>query len=289
MTFILHTSGPVKINTTVIGGIKSLGANLGSQVRGEQSSGEVYSRLVALYGQKPTMSFTTESISDALDQCGPLGVSLATKALTLYGSKILSGGAIDTTGHVSLLCALGILYPKTLSCAHQGDASISYDAMLFNDVDASDPFTLSTSAVLPTMVAVRKWTLSSVTLGNTTINQNMNVSVDFGIRCAGEGSDSNIRDSIVFIQSVEPKITVSSSKQGIIAAFLGATGACSIVLRERLAGGAFGSGRITLAATRGLTMQDTPSQASGNRPGEISLSGHIYWDGSTAPLTYTLS
>jgi hypothetical protein len=34
-------------------------------------------------------------------------------------------------------------------------------------------------------------------------------------------------------------------------------------------------------------MQDTPFQASGNRPGEVGLSGTIAWDGTNNPITYT--
>jgi hypothetical protein len=284
MAFILHTTGPVQIGGTGIGGIKNVGSHLGSQVKGEPSSGEIYSRLMAVYGQKPTLSFTAEDIQGALNACGPTGVSLATKTLTLYGSKILAGGGIDTSGHLSLAASLGLLFPKTLSVAHQGDATISYDAMLYSNNDA-DPFTLTVGGALPAIPAFQKWTLCSVTMGGVTINQNMHVNVDFGVRCFGEGADSNIRDELVAIQSIEPKITVTSSNNGKIFDLLGASGAFSIVLRNRAVGGGFGSSRITLAATSGLAMQDTPFQASGHRPGDLSLSGHIFWDGSTAPLT----
>ena len=287
MTFVLHTTGPVKIGTNVIGGINDLGTNMGSQIKGEPSSGEIYARIMALYGQKPTVQFTAQDIQGALSACGPTGVSLATQALTLYGSKILAGGGIDTTGHVSLSAALGILYPKTLNVAHQGDATIAYEAMLYNTDDAADPFTLTTAAALPTIGTYKKWTLGAVTLGGVSIEQGMNVSLDFGVRCFGEGADSNIRDQIVAIQSIEPRIMVSSSKNGKILDLAGKSGSCSIVLRDRAPGGTFGTSQITLTASRGLSMQDTPFQVSGHRPGEVSLSGHIYWDGTNAPITFT--
>jgi hypothetical protein len=287
MTFILHTSGPVKIDTAVIGGIRNLGSTLGSQIKGEPSSGEIFARLVALYGQKPVVSFTAEDIQGVLTACGPKGVSLADKALTLYGSKIKAGGGIDTTGHVSVACALGLLYPKILSVAHQGDAQISYEAMLYNATDSADPFTLTTAATLPTIANFKRWALGSCTMGGVSVTQQMNINIDFGVRCFGEGADSNIRDQIVAIQSIEPPITVSSSKNGKILDLLGASGAFSIVLRDRLPGGSFGTATITIAATSGLAMQDTPFQASGHRPGEISISGHIAWDGTNDPLTFT--
>jgi hypothetical protein len=287
MTFVLHTTGPVQIDSTVIGGIRDLGSNMASQVRGEPTSGEIYARLVAIYGQKPVVQFTTEDLQAALTACGPTGVSLATKALTLYGSKILAGGGIDTTGHVSLACALGTLYPKQLSVAHQGDATLSYEAMLYNAVDATDPFTLTSAAVLPTAVDFTKWAMSTCTMGGVSITQQMNIGVDFGVRCFGEGSDSDIRPKITAIESILPTITASSSNNGAIVSLLGAHGAFSIVLRERVAGGTWGTGTITIAATGGLAIQETPFQAAGHRPGEISAMGHIEWDGTNAPLTFT--
>lgn len=287
MTFVLHTSGPVKIDTAVIGGVSDLGSTLSSQIKGEPSSGEIFARLVALYGQKPVVQFTAEDVQGALTACGPTGISLADSALTLYGSKIKAGGGIDTTGHISLAAALGMLYPKSLSVAHQGDASIGYEAMLYNAVDADDPFTLTTSATLPTIANYTRWALGSCTMGGVSITQQININLDFGVRCFGEGADSNIRDQIVAIQSIEPRITVSSSNNGKIIDLLGASGAFSLVLRNRLAGGSFGVETITLAATGGLAMQDTPFQASGHRPGEVSISGHIAWDGTNDPITFT--
>jgi hypothetical protein len=115
----------------------------------------------------------------------------------------------------------------------------------------------------------------------------MKIDVDFGIQAYSEGSDSDIRPKIAAISAIVPKITASSSKQGAILSLLGASGAFSVVLRNRIQGGSFGTSTITLAATTGLAMQDTPFQASGNRPGEVGLSGTIAWDGTNNPITYT--
>jgi hypothetical protein len=235
------------------------------------------------------VQFQSEDIAAALGACGPTGVSLANSALVLFGSKILAGGGIDASGHVSVAASLGVLYPQSLSVAHQGDATISYQAMLYNADDTADPFLLTIGAALPTITDFSKWTLLSAKLGGQTILQDVNVQIDFGVRCFGEGSNSNVRDQIVAIQSIEPKITVTSSKQGKILDLLGASGDCQLVLRPRAAGGGFGAGQIALAATRGLSMQETPFQAQGHRPGELSLQGHIYWDGTNAPLTFTQS
>ena len=83
---------------------------------------------MAIAAHEPDL-FTSEDIKAALTMCGPMGVSLGTSALTVFGSHLLEGGSIDTAAnHVSLAASLGLLYPTSLSCSHQGNASISYRA-----------------------------------------------------------------------------------------------------------------------------------------------------------------
>lgn len=285
MTFILHTSGPVKIGTAVIGGITSINSALGSQVKEEATSGEVMARVTALMSQKPSMGFTTEDIKAALAACGPTGVSLASSNLSVFGSKLLSGGRLDSTGHVSLTASLGVLVPQQLSCSHQGNATISYQAHPLSVDDASDPWVLSTAVGLPTITAAKLWTLKTATIGGVSIDQHTQVSVDFGLRVVTEGSSSNVRDQIATIRSILPKISLTSSKQGNILAFLGVSGAFSIVLRQRKAGGTFDTGTVTLSGTA-YAFQETPFSASGQGAATIQLQAHVQWDGTNDPITY---
>lgn len=284
MTFILHTSGPVTIGTTTLGGITSISSALGSQVKGEATSGEVMARVTSLLGQKPSMGFTTEDIKAALGACGPMGVSLATKNLVLYGSKLLSGGRLDTSGHVSLTAPLGVLVPQQLSCSHQGNATISYQAHPLSVDDATDPWTLSTGAGLPTP-APSLWTLFTATIGGVVIDQQTQVKIDFGLKVVTEGSSSNVRDQIATIRSIAPKISLTSSKQGKFLAYLGVQGAFSIVLRKRKQGGTFDTGSVTLSGNA-YAFQETPFSASGQGTATIQLQADVTWDGTLDPITY---
>ena len=288
MTFVLHTSGPIQIGSTVLGGITNLGSALGSQVRGEATSGEICARVMALISQKPTVDFTTEDIKAALTLCGPTGGSLATSPLTLFGSHLLPGGSIDSAAtHISLAAALGILYPTSLSCSHQGNASISYRADVFSADGATQPWTLSTAATLPTITQANLYTLKTAQIGGVTIGQETQVSVDFGLRVLTESSASNPLPEIASLRGVFPTISVSSSKQGnILSSLNGASGAFSIVLQQRAQGGLFGSGTVTLAGIC-LGLQETIFRAGGQGAAHVGLVGHVEWDGTHDPIVFT--
>jgi hypothetical protein len=288
MTFILHTNGPVQVGSTVLGGITNVGSALGSQVRGEATSGEVYARVMAILAQKPSCQFTCEDIEAALSACGPLGTSLATNGLTLYGSRILAGGTIDSAAdHVSLAASLGVLVPRSLQCSHQGNASISYEAHPVSSDGTTTPWTLSTAATLPAITQANLYTLSTAEIADVSIPQHTQVGIDFGMRVITEGSSSNTLDQIAAIRSVVPKITLTASKQGdlLTGGLTGVSGAFSIVLRNRANGGIFGSKTVTLSGTC-LGLQEVPFGVSGQGAAHVQLMGHIEYDGTDAPITY---
>jgi hypothetical protein len=288
MTFVLHTSGPVKIGTSVIGGITNVGSALGSQVRGEPTSGEVTARVMAILGLKPAADFSSEDIKAVLDACGPLGVSLSTSPLILFGSRVLPGGMIDSASdHVSLTAALGVMVPQTLQCSHQGNASISVQAHPVSADGSTIPWSLSTAATLPTVTQANLYTLQSATIAGVSIGQHTQISVNFGLGVRTEGQSSNVLDEIAAIRSILPTISLTSSKQGnLLGSLTGASGAFSIVLRQRAQGGIFGAGSVTLTGTC-LGLQEVPFRASGQSAAQVQLQGHVEWDGTNAPITYT--
>ena len=288
MTFILHTSGPVQVGSAVLGGITNIGSALGSQVRGEPTSGEVTARVMAILAQKPTAEFTSEDIEAALAACGPMGASLAASPLVLFGSRILAGGMIDSASdHVSLTAGLGVLVPQTLQCSHQGNASISFQAHPVSSDGVTCPWVLSTAAALPTITAANLYTLSTAEIAGATIPQHTQISINFGLGVRTEGSSSNILDQIAAIRSILPTISITSSKQGdlLTGGLTGISGAFSIVLRNRANGGGFGSKTVTLSGTC-LALQEHPFRASGQGPAQVGLQANVEWDGTNAPITY---
>jgi len=281
----IYTNGPVKIGSAILGGCTNIESRLGSQIRGEPTSGEIFARIVALYAGKPTAGFTTECLDQALAAAGAFGVSLGSSALTLYGSQRALGGRITSgNAHLSLTQNLGLLYPRSLTAGHQADATLSYEAMLASSDGATHPMTLATGVALPSVTSVTKWTLSSVELAGQTINQEVNVSIDFGLQVVGEAHSSRVLDEIVSIRSCMPRITVASSLPGNLLSFLGATGSFAIVLRNRLEGGVFGTNTLTFSGSD-MSVQETPFQVAGLGTAQTAIQAHCLYDGTHDPIT----
>ena len=131
-----------------------------------------------------------------------------------------------------------------------------------------------------------RWTLSSVELAGVTLLQNINVSIDFGIRAATEGAMSDIYDSRVFVETVAPKITVSGTKLGEAIDLAGSDGAVSVVFRKRLSGGTFDLPTLAISGT-GLATFTNPFAASGNKRATEAIQAHLVYDGTNNPLTVT--
>jgi hypothetical protein len=288
MTFVVHTSGPVKIGTAVIAGCTNISCQIGNTVRGEASSGEILTRVVALYAQKFSAGFSTEDLKAALEACGPMGSSLAAGNLVLFGSKLADGGSLASgSTHASATAATGVVAPRSLNCAHQGDATISYEAMISAASDVTDPVVLSLVAALPAIAGVTKWALKTLTIGGVSVEQGLSVSVDFGLRIEGESGGGSIRDRVVAIRGVQPRLTISSNKiANVLSNLKGASGAFSIVLQQRIDGGSYGPATITLSGTA-LALQEQLLSVSGQGLGQVALSGHVQYDGTHDPITYS--
>jgi len=288
MTFILHTSGPVLLGSTVLGGITNLNSALGSVVRGEPTSGEIFARVMAILAQRPTVDFTTEDIALALATIGPMGASLGAGNLSIFGSRLVLGGSIDSASdHVALSAALGLIYPTTLTCSHQGNAQISYRADVVSTDGQTQPWTLSTGSALPLVTRANLYTLASATIGGVAVPQQVQLNVDFGIRVLTESGSSHPLPEIASLRAVLPTISITGSRQAAYFSNLyGASGVFSIVLQQRAQGGLFDSGSVTLSGVC-LGMQETIFRAAGQGAAQVGLIGHVEYDGTHAPIVCT--
>jgi hypothetical protein len=127
-----------------------------------------------------------------------------------------------------------------------------------------------------------------VTLAGLPITQVKSVRVNFGIKAEAEGSDSNIWATMPSVSSIQPVISVTSSKVSNLIDLLGDTGTFSLVYRQRADGGTFGSGRLTLSGS-GMANFTKPFGANGNKSGETTLEARPKYDGVNDPIVVTLA
>lgn len=282
----------VGIDATIIGGITDQNLVLGSEVRSEARSGEIYARHQALISQKYAPGFTTEDVAAALGQCGAAGLDLSTKTLTLYAQKHAGGGTRAAGSvHRSYAFAVGILVPEKLTVKHQGDATISYKAITVSADGVASPMTIAETAALPTIAAHSIYTLGPAAIGAISLTHCKQFEIDFGIEAVSEGAGSDILDTLASISVVATELTL----QGIDITWLKSTSIpetgkvathanTTIYLRKRAAGGTFVADEtaehIKFTAD-GLAYID---QAFSGDPLECTLKMPLKYDGTNAPL-----
>jgi hypothetical protein len=288
----------VGIGTTILGGITQQNIVTGSQARGEGTSAEVYARIASLIEQKIAPGFTTQAIAAALAACGIAGCSipLLSGGLALYAQNRADGGIYSAGAtHRKFAFATGVLAPAQLNCAHRGDATLSYQALISSPAGA-DPLIFTDSTAVPAFGTDQdeRFTLGPVTIGGVTLTGIRSVGINFGIVLASEGSDSAVWDSVAFIREIRPIITLSGIDPTWLAAAkvplagLAATHAnTTIYLRKRAAGGTFVDDEteehVSIAAA-GYAHVDTAFDSSGAESGTVSLQLTTYYDGTNAPL-----
>lgn len=281
----LHLLSLVKIGSAVIGGVTAIDTGIDPSIHEEPASGEISARIQAILALKAPAGFTTLQVAQALAASGS-ACSLATSPLALFAVKLQNGGIRAASGHCSWTYGAGLLLPRTLTCGHQGNASLSYQTLAISGDGSTAPVVQSTAATIPAAPAASLWTLSGVTMGGVAVPQIKSVSIDWGLKVDSEGADSDLWDSHAAVMAWHPTITITTSKIGVITALAGQSGVCGITLRNRAAGGTFGSSTLSIAGT-GLTFADQPFRASGQKPGEASIRGHCAWDGTNAPIIIT--
>jgi hypothetical protein len=280
----LHYLAPVQIGGTGLGGITAADNGLENEIRAEPASGELTARIQALVKQGFQPTFTTHEIADSLSICGVLGCLLSTKNLVMYAQQGSDDGRRAASGHLSFTYARGLLYPQSLECNHQGDATINYGAAITWD-GSHTPVVIGAGA-LPSITAASLWTLKSATLGGMSIPQLQSVRINFGLSVQVEGGDSDIWGSKVSITAVNPVISVTSNRIAEFFGVLGASGTASITLRERAEGGTFTDHELTLSGS-GLATFSKPFGASGGKPGENAIEARPKYDGTHDPIVMT--
>ena len=288
----------VVIDSTVIGGIGRLFINTGTEVRGEPSSGEVWARFQSLVAQKPRAQFNTMALAAALAKSALTGASIAgmTAGLNLYAQQHAAGGTRTSgSAHRKHTIKHGLLVPRRLTCEHQGDAVLEYEAIITYD-GSNQPVVLTESQALPAgLTDAERFTLGPVTIESILLAQVRRFELDFGIEVKTEGSDSDIWDTYCSIESIQPTLTLRGidlnwwkDSGGVPLTGKAATHAnTKIYLRKRAAGATFVADEtaqhIKFTAD-GLAHIADGFSADANNKAEVSLVLPMYYDGTNNPL-----
>lgn len=288
---------------TVVGGITALDAASQTELSGEASSGELYPRIQAVRGQAPRATFSTLAINAALDAFAGAVLGLFAAPITTTGSKTLSlylakhtegGGRESGSVHRKYLVNKGILYPRQLTCQHQGDATLDYEALcIYDGTNAPIVPSLASLPSTPTSDALR-FSLGPVKIGNVTLSAYRSLTIDFGVEARAEGAESAVWPTHSSVVRIAPRLTIA----GIDPTWFAASGAVAldglaathantlIYLRKRLAGGTFVTNvtaeHISITAC-GIAYPEKLFEVT-DGPAGVTLSMPLYYDGTNLPL-----
>ncbi len=237
-------------NEVVIGGITSQTVTLGSEHRANPISGTPYPEHMALALQNPTATADTTEIAKALDKLTVSGLEVTSDdpdvGVVFYAVKHDPGGTRATTSiNSSYTFGDGLLVPRTITAAHQQDASLSFEMLPISD-GTNAPIADSIVAALPTIGTQERFTLGPVTLGSKVLTGIQSVDIDFGITATPRGSDSDMWNTHISSDMVVPTITIRGvnlewfgSATIPLAGLVGTTANTSIYLRKYSDGGSY--------------------------------------------------
>ena len=289
----------VGAGATVLGGITEQSVIPDSQIGGDGADDELYTRMRYLVAQNFAPTFSTLSIAAALTLTS--GASVASLAdmsggLSFYAQKHEDGAARGSGSvHRKFTFAKGLLVPQTLSCQHQGDASLSFSVPATSSDGTTCPLVITDSSALAAIANnEERFTLGPIDVAGVTLTGVRSLQINFGIEITVDGADSDLYPTHASAKMIAPVITLSGVDAEWVKAAnipIGGTPAThantAIYLRKRADGGTFVADateeHVEITAA-GYVVARNIFQGSGTDDGTVELELSTVYDGSNAPL-----
>ncbi len=289
----IYTLYGVGINTTLLGAISSQRFDTDARTNVEALSGHYLPGFAAIVERTVKVPFTTRQIARALSACGIGGFDCFTgNGLKLYAWKMVEGGARSaSTDNLIYTYARGLLVPTRLTMQHGQDATLDYECTVISADGETSPVAYTTSSVPSGLLDDQRYSLGSVTLGGTVLQQSQiqSVSVDFGIRLRSESGGGLIYPTFACIEFVQPKITIETTQLGArtIDVVSGTHANTEIQCRKRQSGGTFASSGHIVISAAGLIYNSNPMNIQSPGAGRLTLMDEAIYDGTNAIVKFT--
>jgi hypothetical protein len=297
MAYGFQVCGPAKIldaTAVVLEQVEGQALEFGSERLVKSTAGEPRVSFGALMFQRPKFALSTSAIAVFLAKCGVNGLVLAS-GFEVYNQSVdlTTGLRKGATSHEKLAIATGLMVPRQLSVAHNGEAKLTFDVIGVNAAGTVSPVVRTASQSLPALTYTREvFTLGPVKLNGTAVDGVQEVTIDFGIKEEVKAGSGALYPQLVAISEIRPRVTVRVNDESALAT-LGLQGVAQgatdslIYLRKLSADGqrvADGTAQhVSFSINKGLWL---PSSKGGQHPGEIATSFDIepVYDGTTETL-----
>jgi hypothetical protein len=147
---ILHTSGPMSINGTVVPGLQSFGVDLGQSLSVQRTDGAMYPIVAARVDARPKISAThADPVGMYAQLASMLGANITANAVAYFRQYDATTGVVDAGATaVSITVASGRVMPLEVATEQGGVATVGVDVHGLS-AGATHPFAVSVSATAP--------------------------------------------------------------------------------------------------------------------------------------------
>lgn len=288
-------------SAVVVGSITNESLPIDQEVVANATAGRAYPEQITVNSVKPRMMFTSFDVPKLITAFGLAGRKLteavAKPGIAMVMAKYSDGALASGSVHRRLRFPLSFGRINRISVSHRGDATAEAEAIAIHD-GTNLPVLVEGSQALPTLPnSSGRWTLGAVTIGSYLLACNVQVDIDFGFSIDAFGCNSDIYDTHLNVDSIQPKINITAlDPEGFDASNIPLIGKAAthatttIYLRKRLASQAgFVAGataehiKITAA---GLAVWTEVHNAQANQKSQQQLQLHCAWDGTNAPIVF---
>lgn len=289
----------LKIGANWIGGIISSQLTNAPNMLTEPTAGSVYPLQMSINEIKNGFRFTSYNVAAALGVLGFLGVPLSVGSpAELYEISYGDDGFITAgTTHRKVALSAGRAIWRTISCSNRQDAQIEIEIFGLSSNGALSPLTFTEGVAAPAAVDDARHTISSVQIAGLDMGCVTDVRLESGLQLTSEGCKSDIFDTRMGLQSVVPKIRVTTLKTELVGTGAGkveTTGAVathantSIKFRKRVNK----TGTFVAAATAqhiaitadGMLVATDPFSANNNADANAVFELTAAFDGTNVPF-----
>lgn len=146
----MHTMGPVSINGTIIAGLRSVGGELGQNLRVLRSDGDRYARNAGYLGGSPRMTARHADPITLLGTLGLLGLNISSNVVQYFRQYDATTGEVtgDSGTGISITVASGRVEPVDLNANDQDLPDVGLQVIGLSS-SATHPFVISTAASVP--------------------------------------------------------------------------------------------------------------------------------------------
>lgn len=289
----------LKLGNNWIGGIVSAAFTNATQMQTEPTAGSIYPVQTSIQEIKTGFRFTSNNVSAALGVLGFLGIPLSAQVPAelfeiQYGDD---GFIVAGSNHRKIAFTTGRAIWRTISVANRQDAQIEIEVFGLSPDGSTNPAVFTEGVAAPAAVDDARHTIASATLAGIAMGCVTDLRIESGLTITPEGCKSDIFDTRMGVQSVVPKIQVTTLATQLVGSAAGkinlpgvaATHAnTSIKLRKRVnKTGTFvadATAEHVAITADGMVVPVQPFQANNNADGSTQFELTATFDGTNAPF-----